>query len=72
MTEGERSLVDEDPIHVGWKPGMSKGMLARTKILQVRITPSGMGRLDHVRGELSRSEFVRRMLMRELNPRDGR
>jgi hypothetical protein len=38
------------------------GATARSEWLRVRITPDGLAALDDARGELDRSEFVRRAI----------
>lgn len=45
--------------------GRPQGPEARTEVLQVRFTPTGMRTLDEMRGSTTRSAFVRRLIARE-------
>ena len=49
----------------GSMTGRPQGPEARTEVLQVRFTPTGMRTLDEMRGSTTRSAFVRRLIARE-------
>lgn len=46
--------------------GRPRGSAARDEVLRVRMTASGMAALDRARGGLTRSDYVRSLIAKDV------
>jgi hypothetical protein len=51
--------------------GRPRGSAARDEMLRIRMTSSGMSALDRVRGSVTRSDYVRRLISDDVKRKTG-